>query len=124
MCTQALVPGALQTMLLTANLLPVMCFSIAFTLNTIAIFYQSLAAVPFGSIVVVLLIWCVSALLSSLKPIGYTWSYLACRIGRCRRAVHLVRLDIAFITETSRTHLVLFGMQNRTLPSCCSSGAT
>lgn len=49
--------GWIQTMLLTACLFPVSCFSIAFVLNTIAIFYQSLAAVPFGSIVIVLLIW-------------------------------------------------------------------
>jgi hypothetical protein len=32
-------------MLLTAGLFPVTCFGIAFVLNTIAIFYQSLAAV-------------------------------------------------------------------------------
>jgi transmembrane 9 superfamily protein 3 len=44
-------------MLLTANLFPLLCFSIASVLNTIAIGYHSLAAVPFGSIVVVLLIW-------------------------------------------------------------------
>ena len=44
-------------MLLTANLFPLMCFSIASVLNTVAISYHSLAAVPFGSIVVVLLIW-------------------------------------------------------------------
>lgn len=44
-------------MLLTANLFPLMCFGIASVLNTVAISYHSLAAVPFGSIVVVLLIW-------------------------------------------------------------------
>lgn len=47
----------IKTMLLTANLFPLTVAAIAFILNTIAIFYQSLAAVPFGSIVVVLLIW-------------------------------------------------------------------
>lgn len=47
----------IQTMLLTANLFPLTVAAIAFTLNTIAIFYHSLAAVPFGTIVVVLLIW-------------------------------------------------------------------
>ena len=47
----------IPTMLLTANLFPLMCFSIASVLNTVAISYHSLAAVPFGSIVVVLLIW-------------------------------------------------------------------
>lgn len=44
-------------MLLTAILFPLTCFSIAFVLNSIAIAYHSLAAVPFGSIVVVLLVW-------------------------------------------------------------------
>ncbi|KFM22905.1 Transmembrane 9 superfamily member 3 [Auxenochlorella protothecoides] len=47
----------IRTMLLTATVFPLTCFSIAAVLNTIAIFYSSLAAVPFGSIVVVLLIW-------------------------------------------------------------------
>ena len=44
-------------MLLTAVLFPLTCFSIAFVLNSIAIGYHSLAAVPFGSIVIVLLVW-------------------------------------------------------------------
>ena len=47
----------IPTMLLTANLFPLLCFGIASVLNTIAIAYRSLAAVPFGSICVVLLIW-------------------------------------------------------------------
>jgi transmembrane 9 superfamily member 3 len=47
----------IRAMLLTANLFPLTVAAIAFVLNTIAIFYQSLAAVPFGSIVVLLLIW-------------------------------------------------------------------
>lgn len=45
------------TMLATATLFPMACFGIAAALNTIAIAYHSLAAVPFGSIMVVLLIW-------------------------------------------------------------------
>lgn len=44
-------------MLLTALLFPGLCFGIAFGLNTIAIFYHSLAAVPVGYIVAVLLLW-------------------------------------------------------------------
>ena len=44
-------------MLATATLFPMACFGIAAALNTVAIAYHSLAAVPFGSIVVVLLIW-------------------------------------------------------------------
>lgn len=47
----------IQAMLATATVLPLSVFLIAAVLNTIAIFYQSLAAVPFGSIVIVLLIW-------------------------------------------------------------------
>ena len=47
----------IQAMLLTATLFPMTCFGIAFVLNSIAIGYHSLAAVPFGSIVVVVLIW-------------------------------------------------------------------
>ena len=34
-----------------------MCFGIAFLLNTVAIFYHSLAAVPFGYIMAVVLLW-------------------------------------------------------------------
>lgn len=44
-------------MLLTASLFPGVVFGIASVLNTIAIAYHSLAAVPFGYIVIVLLLW-------------------------------------------------------------------
>ncbi|KAK9858026.1 hypothetical protein WJX84_004925 [Apatococcus fuscideae] len=47
----------IATMMLTATLFPMVCFGIAFVLNSIAIGYRSLAAVPFGTIVVVLLLW-------------------------------------------------------------------
>lgn len=47
----------IRTMLITASLFPGMCFAIAFALNTIAIFYHSLAAVPFAYIMAVLLLW-------------------------------------------------------------------
>ena len=47
----------IPTMLLTGSLFPLSCFSIAAVLNTIAIAYHSLAAVPFGTIVILLLIW-------------------------------------------------------------------
>lgn len=47
----------IRALLLTAGAFPLSCFAIAAVLNTIAIVYSSLAAVPFGSIVVVLLIW-------------------------------------------------------------------
>ena len=47
----------IAVMVLTATLFPMVCFGIAFVLNSIAIGYRSLAAVPFGTIVVVLLLW-------------------------------------------------------------------
>jgi Endomembrane protein 70 len=42
----------IKTMLLTAAVYPLSCFGIGFVLNTIAIFQHSLAAVPFGTMVV------------------------------------------------------------------------
>lgn len=42
----------IKTMLLTAAVYPLSCFGIGFILNTIAIFQHSLAAVPFGTMVV------------------------------------------------------------------------
>ncbi|KAL2893513.1 Transmembrane 9 superfamily member 1 [Bienertia sinuspersici] len=47
----------IKAMILTASLFPFMCFGIGFVLNTIAIFYGSLAAIPFGTMVVVFVIW-------------------------------------------------------------------
>ena len=47
----------IKTMLLTAGLFPGAVFGVAFFLNTVAIFYHSLAAVPFGTRVVILLMW-------------------------------------------------------------------
>ncbi|KAH9613601.1 hypothetical protein KSS87_003195 [Heliosperma pusillum] len=47
----------IKSTILTASLFPFLCFGIGFILNTIAIFYGSLAAIPFGTMVVVLVIW-------------------------------------------------------------------
>ncbi|KAK8558574.1 hypothetical protein V6N12_041875 [Hibiscus sabdariffa] len=47
----------IKSMILTACLFPFMCFGIGFILNTIAIFYGSLAAIPFGTMMVVFVIW-------------------------------------------------------------------
>ncbi|KAG0464650.1 hypothetical protein HPP92_018814 [Vanilla planifolia] len=47
----------IKAMILTASLFPFLCFGIGFALNTIAIFYRSLAAIPFGTMVVVFVIW-------------------------------------------------------------------
>ncbi|KAK9810284.1 hypothetical protein WJX72_007991 [[Myrmecia] bisecta] len=77
----------IATMLATALLFPSLVFGIAFVLNTIAIAYHSLAAVPFGSIVVVLLIWMfISFPLCLLGTvIGRNWAGLPdnpCRVKR------------------------------------------
>ncbi|CAH9109230.1 unnamed protein product [Cuscuta europaea] len=47
----------MKSMFLTASLFPFMCFGIGFLLNTIAVSYGSLAAIPFGTMVVVFVIW-------------------------------------------------------------------
>lgn len=77
----------IRAMLLTANLFPLTVAAIAFVLNTIAIFYKSLAAVPFGSIVILLLIWIfVSFPLCLLGTVvGRNWSGAPdnpCRVKR------------------------------------------
>ncbi|KAJ8436947.1 hypothetical protein Cgig2_017372 [Carnegiea gigantea] len=66
----------IKAMILTASLFPFMCFGIGFILNTIAIFYGSLAAIPFGTIVVVLVIWAfISFPLALLGTVvGRNWS--------------------------------------------------
>lgn len=63
-------------MILTASLFPFLCFGIGFVLNTIAIFYRSLAAIPFGTMVVVFIIWAfISFPLALLGTVvGRNWS--------------------------------------------------
>jgi transmembrane 9 superfamily protein 3 len=41
----------IKSMLLTASLFPFTCFGVGFLLNTVAIYYRSLAAIPFGTMV-------------------------------------------------------------------------
>ncbi|KAL0927063.1 hypothetical protein M5K25_001218 [Dendrobium thyrsiflorum] len=66
----------IKSMILTASLFPFLCFGIGFALNTIAIFYGSLAAIPFGTMVVVLIIWAfISFPLTLLGTVvGRNWS--------------------------------------------------
>ncbi|KAH9627015.1 hypothetical protein KSS87_020666, partial [Heliosperma pusillum] len=66
----------IKAMILTACLFPFMCFGIGFILNTVAIFYGSLAAIPFGTIVVVFVIWAfISFPLALLGTVvGRNWS--------------------------------------------------
>jgi hypothetical protein len=63
-------------MILTASLFPFLCFGIGFILNTVAIFYGSLAAIPFGTMVVVFVIWAfISFPLALLGTVvGRNWS--------------------------------------------------
>ncbi|MQM16771.1 hypothetical protein Taro_049733 [Colocasia esculenta] len=66
----------ITTMILTASLFPFMCFSIGFIINTVAIFYGSLAAIPFGTMVAVFVIWAfISFPLALLGTVvGRNWS--------------------------------------------------
>ncbi|KAL0432119.1 UNVERIFIED_CONTAM: Transmembrane 9 superfamily member 1 [Sesamum latifolium] len=66
----------IKSMILTASLFPFLCFGIGFILNTVAIFYGSLAAIPFGTMVVVFVIWAfISFPLALLGTvIGRNWS--------------------------------------------------
>ncbi|KAM0939992.1 putative nonaspanin (TM9SF), MFS transporter superfamily [Dioscorea sansibarensis] len=66
----------IKSMILTASLFPFLCFGIGFVLNTIAIFYRSLAAIPFGTMVVVFIIWAfISFPLALLGTVvGRNWS--------------------------------------------------
>jgi transmembrane 9 superfamily member 3 len=66
----------IKAMILTASLFPFLCFSIGLVLNTIAIFYRSLAAIPFGTMVVIFVLWAfISFPLVSLGTVvGRNWS--------------------------------------------------
>lgn len=66
----------IKSMILTASLFPFLCFGIGFVLNTVAIFYGSLAAIPFGTMVVVFVLWAfISFPLALLGTVvGRNWS--------------------------------------------------
>ena len=66
----------IKAMILAASLFPFLCFGIGFMLNTIAIFYGSLAAIPFGTMVVVFILWAfISFPLTLLGTVvGRNWS--------------------------------------------------
>jgi transmembrane 9 superfamily member 3 len=62
-------------MVLTASVFPFLCFSIGFALSTIAIFYRSLAVIPFGTMVMFVLWDFISFPLVLLGTIvGRNWS--------------------------------------------------
>lgn len=87
--------GGLQwkkAMLLTAVLFPGVCFLIAFFLNFIAVYYQSLAAFSFQTLFLMLLIWlCVSCPLVLLGTIlGRSTTVTGdfpCRVNSLRRPI-------------------------------------
>lgn len=66
----------IKAMILAASLFPFMCFGIGLFLNTIAIFYRSLAAIPFGTMVVMFILWAfISFPLALLGTVvGRNWS--------------------------------------------------
>lgn len=66
----------IKAMILTASLFPFLWFGIGLALNTIAIFYRSLAAIPFGTMVVVFILWAfISFPLALLGTVvGRNWS--------------------------------------------------
>lgn len=47
----------IRTMFLTAMMFPFFCFFIGAILNTLALAYQSTMAVPFGTIVIIIILW-------------------------------------------------------------------
>ncbi|KAL3690591.1 hypothetical protein R1sor_016900 [Riccia sorocarpa] len=82
----------IKSMLLTASLFPFTCFGIGFVLNTVAIFYHSLAAIPFGTMVVVFIIWAfISFPLALLGTVvGRNWSGVPdnpCRVKTIPRPI-------------------------------------
>ncbi|KZV49809.1 transmembrane 9 superfamily member 3-like [Dorcoceras hygrometricum] len=84
----------IKSMILTASLFPFTCFGISFILNTIAILYGSLAAIPFGTMVVVFVIWAfISFPLALLGTvIGRNWSGAPnnpCRVKTIPRPIPL-----------------------------------
>ncbi|CAA7400333.1 unnamed protein product [Spirodela intermedia] len=90
----------IRTMALTASLFPFTCFGIGFVLNTIAIFYGSLAAIPFGTMVVVFVIWAfVSFPLALLGTVvGRNWSGAPsnpCRVKAIPRPIPLKKWYLA-----------------------------
>jgi len=81
-----------KCMLATAGLYPGVCFGIAWLLNWIAVYYQSLAAFSFQTMLLMLVIWlCVSCPLVLLGTIaGRSTSVpgdFPCRINSLRRPV-------------------------------------
>jgi len=82
----------IKTMLLTATLFPGTCFGVAFLLNFIALGYRSLAAIPFGTMIAVSMIWAFISFPLTLfgTIVGRNWNGIAdnpCRISPVPRQI-------------------------------------
>lgn len=85
-------PPLAQTNMLTAFFFPSHTFAIAFAINLVAVAWRSLVAVPFGTILAVLLLWtCVSTPLCTVGTLlGRKFSGTAdnpCRVKRIPSAI-------------------------------------
>jgi len=81
-----------KTFVMQATLFPGICFGIAFALNFIAVAYDSLASIPPGTMMVMLILWlCVSAPLTLVGTvIGRNWNGTAdnpCRVTPVPRPI-------------------------------------
>jgi hypothetical protein len=82
----------IKTMMLTAGLFPGLCLALTLVLNSVALMYKSLAAVPLTSVLMVLLIWVfLSVPLCVLGTIlGRNWSGapdFPCRVNAIPRLI-------------------------------------
>ncbi|KAK6116683.1 hypothetical protein DH2020_049565 [Rehmannia glutinosa] len=93
----------IKSMILTASLFPFICFGIGFILNTVAIFYGSLAAIPFGTMVVVFVIWAfISFPLALLGTVvGRNWS------GAPNNPCRVKTILVQFPRRNGISHLLL-----------------
>mmetsp|Transcript_64934 Transcript_64934/g.153482 ORF Transcript_64934/g.153482 Transcript_64934/m.153482 type:complete len:301 (+) Transcript_64934:70-972(+) len=82
----------IKTLILTCSVFPGVCVTTCLGLNTIAIGYASLAAIPFGTMVVVLLIWLLVACPLTLfgTIVGRNWGgsvEFPCRVNAIPRQI-------------------------------------
>jgi len=82
----------IRTMVITALIFPMITCGIAFPLNFVAIAYTSLAAIPFGTMIVILLIWAFVAFPLTLigTVLGRNWSgtpNFPCRVNSIPRHI-------------------------------------
>lgn len=104
----------IKTMLLTTLLFPGICSGIAFFLNFIALGYGSLAAIPFGTMVVVVLIWLFISFPLTLVGtiVGRNWNGIAdnpCRINPVPRHIPEKKWYLHPIVNISLGGILPFG---------------